>query len=336
MRFKLIFLPALVAGVLAAALSWWLSPWRVAAPAAPDESAGPAAVRAEAPAPAPPETTPDAAAAQADSAPRAQTAADAGAEAAARIPNLRPVEDLYFTADPNRSSGREWDFAAFRNATASADKVDAETAFAAYQYLDSCSRMPLSEQGLERRLERLQVLLEREPEAFTEQEMEEMLDHVQSGYVACGGLENVDIVAEALEWLQLAADLGEPRALVFFYRAAHSLLRRSPDRVFREPAYLDLHRAKSAEYFARALETGHPQAFRAFAAAIMDDVLYEPDPIAAYAHLYAGDLAAAGALPQITEEMERLEARLNGGDLRAARAWGRELCLQWCPRRPGS
>ena len=111
-----------------------------------------------------------------------------------------------------------------------------------------------------------------------------------------------------------------------------SWLRRAPGRLYREPHYLDLHREKSIEYFGQSLASGHPQAFLAYAQAILDDVLFEPDLTAAYAHLYAGDLAGGGAEPAIRERLDQLEPRMTAGDLREARQWGRQLCRDWCKR----
>ncbi|MEM7705606.1 MAG: hypothetical protein AAF358_08650 [Pseudomonadota bacterium] len=223
-----------------------------------------------------------------------------------------------------------WRMEDYLTATANPDTIDAATAFAAYEFARSCVGEPRSDEQFEFRLEQFSQYAENRPRRVSSQRLDRAMDRLQDDFLRCEDFADEDLVKTASDWLMLAADLDYLPALVRFYQELPGLLRETQARVFREPHYLDLHRAKSLEYLDRALLTGHPRAFLATAIALNDGVIFEEDELAAHAYLTAASLAAGGRDPQIEEMLERSGLTLGDSALITAERWGRNLCWEYC------
>ncbi len=253
--------------------------------------------------------------------------ADPDRIATALTDRIRPEPDLALTETTLAETWRMEDYLA---ATANPDAIDAATAFAAYEFARSCVGEPRSDEQFEFRLEQFSQFAENRRRRVSSERLDRAMDRLQDDFLRCEEFADEDLVKTASDWLMLAADLDYLPALVRFYQELPGLLRETQARVFREPHYLDLHRAKSLEYLDRAMLTGHPRAFLAMGIALTDGVIFEEDLLAAHAYLTAASLAAGGRDPQIEEMLERSGQSLVDSSLVIAERWGRNLCWDYC------
>jgi TPR repeat protein len=219
-----------------------------------------------------------------------------------------------------------WRFSDYQRASGK-DRITGEAAYQTYLYVKSCVGNMTTAAQYERQLSRVQVLYARNRERVSEGQLSHHLGELEAGFQRCEGL-GEQVLTAAVEWLQLAADLGYLPAQLRFYRELPELLAQERWAVFRQPEFLDLYQQRGADYLDSALQSGHPEAFRHYAAAIAEGILFEPDPVLSVAFHHAADLAEnkGPASLQAADPVSGLGAR----QLRDARQIGEDLCSRYC------
>lgn len=210
-----------------------------------------------------------------------------------------------------------------------AAEVDGETAMQLYYYVKSCIGRPRHPDDLDARLSYWDAELGSEESVSALEAHDEVLSVLERQFERCGGLATFDLVALAIDWLTRAAAADHLPAQIAFYNEVPALLATTRDRVFREPHYIDLHNVESERWLTRALRSGHPDAFDAMGRAVLDGVLYEPDPPLGLAYLRAGERARGSAASRVAGTVEELEATLDGASLRLADDMTDALCRRY-------
>jgi hypothetical protein len=240
--------------------------------------------------------------------------------------NRYTFTDLQFEHDRLARVIGGWHFKDYQRYSAKAG-IEGEAAYQAYLYVKSCIGSQTTAASYNEQLVQLQVLFDRNRERVSAGELEARLNELEQGFIRCEGLGEKPLRA-AVEWLQLAADLAYLPAQIGFYRELPELLRQDRWAVFRKPDFLDLYQLRTPEYLVAALKSGHPDAFRHFAVAIIDGIVFEPDSVLALAYYHAADLAGGSGQASLrdADPVSGLGAR----ELREARLIGENLCSQYC------
>ena len=133
-------------------------------------------------------------------------------------------------------------------------------------------------------------------ERLSEKRLNRALDQLESSLAHCQGM-GEEVLDVAMDWLQLAAELDYLPALIKFPEDVPQLLNEDAWTVFRRPDLLEIYRLRAPEFLDRALASGHPDAFRAYAKALRDGLALDPDPVLAQAMDLTAILAEGNALP---------------------------------------
>ena len=220
----------------------------------------------------------------------------------------------------------DWRFDDYR-AHANKAGVSGEAAYQAYLYVKSCVGSETSVASYDAELVQLEVVYDRNRRWVSARELEARLNQLEHGFERCEGL-GEDPLNAAVEWLQLAADLSYLPAQIGFYRELPELLRKDRWAVFRRPDFLDLYHQRTPDYMNSALSSGHPEAFRHYASAIAQGIVFETDPVLSLAYEHAAELAQGNG--QYWLPAADPESGLGLEELREARQIGEALCEEYC------
>lgn len=329
----LILVPGLLAGL------WWLVGLESNPPVAPEP------IAEAAPAPPPP------AAAKAESSPARATLpkADVGqpvSPQAQQTPELTaqsqgPVSHFQ-DAEYSQSRmeiyvefydrARTWSLDDYRRQRVRREALDGREAYQAYVFLRTCLETPRTRQALDRRLQAIEQDRQGNPENWNPEQYRTMVQRWEEGLARCEGLDDLEQPLEAVlvDWLTHAADQGYGQAQLAYYQSARWLLGRQQPLIYRQPERLHEYRHKARAYLERALSTGHPEAFAEWAMAYIEGVIVPHDPLQAYAHAHAADLASHGQNTAARGFAAIAEAELEPDGMRQAREIGRSLCDRYC------
>ena len=227
-----------------------------------------------------------------------------------------------------RQSAQEMDFSSYHQQIIESDSISGELALTAYYFTKSCIGQPRTIDAMDLRLEQTENFYQQQVSENSAAAYESQLSRLESEFDRCAGLDDYDLVATAVDWLQIAADVGYLPAQVAFYTELPDLLRKTRDRLFREPGYIDLHREKSIEYLQLAVNTGHRDAYAQMATAILDGVLYEADPMMALAYLYAANRGGTSTATA-SERQTQIELELTASDVLLSQRRADEICRQY-------
>lgn len=224
------------------------------------------------------------------------------------------------------SAVANWRFEDYRRHSDKA-RLDGEAAYQAYLFLKSCVGSETTANGYHDQLAQLQVLYDRNRERVSARQLEARLNSLEQGFERCNGL-GENPLETAIDWLQLAADLGYLAAQIGFYQELPELLRQDRWAVFRRPEFLDLYHQRAPDYLHAALASGHPEAFRHYGVAVFEGIVFEADSILALAYYHAADLALDNGQDSIRDSAS--VTGLSAQQLREARRLGEDLCAQYC------
>jgi TPR repeat protein len=178
-------------------------------------------------------------------------------------------------------------------------EIDADLAYRIYTYYGNCSVMPRTARQVDQRLGNIADHVEHAGGRGL-QRMERRVDRIMSAYELCLLIPpDVDCRLEAVHWLTKAVQLGHDVAEIQFYDRAMGFILR-PDQLNNDPPLAMLQPGLVYDFqdtarlaFARALEKGHPEAYLAKSQALLEGLIYPKNPLEAYAHARAAELAAA-------------------------------------------
>lgn len=177
--------------------------------------------------------------------------------------------------------------------------LDADTAYKLYMYFGNCTMAPRTGLQVDKRVNNIAQRAERANEGYLDR-IERNADQLFDLYELCLLIPpEVDRRVEAVMWMTEAARLGHEIALVQFYEKAMGFLLR-PDRYTNAPPlamkYPDMvYEFKSTARFAlaRGMELGHPEAYLAMSRAVYDGLIYQEDPVKAFAYALVAEMKAA-------------------------------------------
>ena len=179
-----------------------------------------------------------------------------------------------------------------------------------YLYFEYCRHQPKSAWQLDILLSRLVERLDQNLRAGWEGAAERASDGsaaLEQGFRLCSLLEpNHDFFSEALEWLELAADLGHMGAQRLYHRYARQLIvgfATPPPLLLSRPELIGEFQLRADRYARALLQSGHPQGFLLLARMLFVGDVYQQDVLVAYAY--------ALAVEQNFGEVMRQQARIS-------------------------
>lgn len=188
-----------------------------------------------------------------------------------------------------------------------AESGDSEAAFWLHILLSECQSIPRTDWQLERRVEQAQDQLARRYEsAVLPEDAFHFVDRIQRGYEICSVLDpDLDLAAESLRWLNLAADLGHMGAQRLYHALARQLMW-SGSLMFRRPGLITEFKDRADQYVKRLIDAGHPQGYSLMSRMLLIGDVYEQDYFMAYVYAHAAELVGQG--PFLDEARSRMES----------------------------
>lgn len=232
-----------------------------------------------------------------------------------------------------QAASEQWTVETYDAKAAKADELSGREIYEMYTYLRACHRQPRTVEALDLRVKRIRGS-ERMNRRMAPEEIEAMVDNYQRRLIRCESLPD-DRVLEPLmlDWLTLAASRGFPQAQIAYHRSARWLLTHDRWGVYRYPERVREYQRLAPAFLEAALESGHHDALYEYSLALRENIIFDSDPVAAYAYAVAADMASSLGNQEAQEIMALLETVLEPDDIRDARLNGRELCATHC--RPG-
>ncbi|MEM9531591.1 MAG: hypothetical protein AAGA23_11785 [Pseudomonadota bacterium] len=225
---------------------------------------------------------------------------------------------------------RNWTIETYTKKAARRDELSGREIYELYTYLRTCHQQPRSVAELERREERI-----RNSRRMARRLSAEEIDNIVEGYrgqlVRCESLPpDESLIPLMLDWLTLAAMCGFPQAQVAYHRSARWLLTQDRWGVYRHPDRVREYRRLAPAFLEAALKSGHHDSLYEYSIALRENIIFDEDPVAAYAYAWAANLARSGGNQEAREVMALLETVLAAEDVADARVEGRELCQTYC------
>jgi hypothetical protein len=205
-------------------------------------------------------------------------------------------------------------------------------AYQVYVYLRTCLDTPGTAEQLEQRIQGMRWQRENHPDSLSEEELTRRVDNLHAGALRCEGLEVLPLPLESalIDWLTRAADLGYGQAQLAYHQSIRWLLGRKQQLIYRQPERVHEYRLKARAHLEQVLSTGHTEAFIENAQALVEGIIVDRDPVLAYGHAHAADLASHGQNRQARNFLAVLEPELDPGQMREGRELGRLLCQAHC------
>jgi hypothetical protein len=177
--------------------------------------------------------------------------------------------------------------------------LDADMAYRLYMYFGNCSVLSSRGDHIDQQIDKIASRAEKAGDRFLER-LEGRLDRIIDYYELCEPIPpDVDSQMEAVIWMSEAVRLGHEIAEVQFYEKAMGFILRpdpgtnSPPLAMRYPGLIDDFKITARLGLARALEKGHPEAYLAKSQAVLEGLIYQKDPVLAYAYARAAEEEAA-------------------------------------------
>lgn len=228
-----------------------------------------------------------------------------------------------------RSAEEEWTADRYAAAVNNKDSLDAEQTYQVYVYLRTCLDSPRNETQAMDRFDRVEEAMLRNPRLAEDQRVERWMERVEQGLVRCLGLGD-ELELLTLDWLVSAAMRGYPLAQIAFYRSYRWVVMRDPTLLTRDPSLVTYYHSLAPRLLATALQSGHPEAFAEMAQAYADGIIYQRDPVTAYAYVLAARSAGIESLDVAAQVESSVLDDLTAGDIREARSMAQDLCAQFC------
>ena len=229
-----------------------------------------------------------------------------------------------------RTAEQEWDLTRFRAAEAAAETLDGRESYQVYVYLRTCLDAPRSAGQAANLLQQIESAVVDSPRLQHPERVDQILDRVDAGLARCEGLPE-DLEPLTLTWLTRAATRGYPLAQIAYYRSYRWLASRKPYLLFGEFDGVRRYRQLAPHLLRAALGSGHAEALVEMATAYADGVIFERDPVEAYAWSLAADEAGRPDLTVGDEVRANLAPEMDDDELAQARLRAVELCEQYCP-----
>jgi len=240
-----------------------------------------------------------------------------------------PMAPIASAINRAREAASTLDFNNYHDQITNAEAINGELAMQAYFYVKSCIGKPRTLESMDLRLQQRENFYQQQLAGHSPEDYENQLWQLEFDFNHCVGLDDIDLVRTSLDWLQIAADQSYLPAQISFYTELPDVLRRTADRLFREPEYIDMHRVKSIEYLEQALSTGHPDAYTQMATAIMDGVLYQSSPEMALAYHYAAQRSATQINIVADSSRTQIEADLSFSEIQYSRFLANDICHEY-------
>jgi len=177
--------------------------------------------------------------------------------------------------------------------------IDAEQAYRLYMFYGNCSMAPRSGQQIDQGLKQIEknVLSARAEQLHS---LEGRANRLINFYELCSSIPpDVDSRMEAVMWMTEAVLLGHEVAEIQFYEKAMGFILRA-DRYLNRPPLAMLHPQLVEEFkytarlgFDRAMEKGHPEVYLAKSHAFLEGLIYQRDPMLAFAYALRAEMEAA-------------------------------------------
>jgi hypothetical protein len=177
--------------------------------------------------------------------------------------------------------------------------LDAEMAYKLYMYYGNCSALSSRGDHIDHQINKIASRAENADSRLLER-LEGRLDRISDYYELCQPIPpDVDSQMEAVIWMSEAVRLGHEIAEVQFYQKAMGFILRpdpttnSPPLALRHPGLVVEFKTTARLGLARALERGHPEAYLAKSQAVLEGLIYQKDPVLAYAYARVAEQEAA-------------------------------------------
>lgn len=176
-----------------------------------------------------------------------------------------------------------------------ANAGDAEAAYWLHLYYLLCENAPRTDWQLDNRLSGIERYLDRVESSggdLDPRRHDSSMADLEAGFRRCAFLgPEFDAGSAALDWLEIAADLGHMGAQRIYHFQARQLLTGFwYARVFERPELIPEFKDRADRYAKALLKTGHPQAYVLMARMLTIGDVYEQDYVKAHAYARAAEL----------------------------------------------
>jgi hypothetical protein len=196
---------------------------------------------------------------------------------------------------------------------AAAERGDAGAAFTAYALLRDCVQQDTMAEARE-------SVIRTQP--ADSPLIKGLNEDMAATAVRCAGVTKPTI-ADQLPLLEKAAAGGNPYAQAAYANDALVMMRADPDWMLRNPEEVSRVEATGLDYLQQSANNGDRMAMLNLGVAYFSGMLAQPDPVLAYAYLYAGtDLGAAGGSETL---MADVASKLSPDELARAQTLARQL-----------
>ena len=211
---------------------------------------------------------------------------------------------------------------------------NADSAFWMYMYFDHCGSQPRAAWQLERALDEARNQLDRAIQEHYDNIDEWYTQHLklEQGFKLCAILgTDFDTVSAALEWLEIAADLGHlPAQSLYFEWAWYLISLGNAALAFKHPGLVEEFKIRADTYVKALLHAKHPHALILMSQMLWMGGIYERDLLKAYAYARAAERFNSEETQQQAQAMQRLiESELPPAELNKANKLARELLLKY-------
>ena len=196
---------------------------------------------------------------------------------------------------------------------AAAEHGDANAAFTAYALLRDCMQQETMAAARE------SVIRTQPPDSPVVKGLNEDMAVTAT---RCAGVAT-PTMADQLPLLEKAAAGGNPYAQAAYANDALAMMRADPDWMLRNPEEVSRIEAAGLDYLQQSANNGDRAAMRNLGVAYFAGVLAQPDPVLAYAYLYAA--TNFGALGDSETLMQQIAGKLSPEELARAQTLAQQL-----------
>lgn len=240
-------------------------------------------------------------------------------------PEFSGIEDPRAVADRLRQRVRNWTFEDYQALAANPQAVSGEAAYTAYQFARNCAGGITSEDQLLLRREQYLNYYQANRSRIGQEQLNRALEQLESSLVHCQGMGD-EVLDAAMDWLLLSAELDYLPAMISFHQEIPQLLNNGRHTPFRRPDLVETYRQRAQGLLDRALLSGHPDAFSAYAHALRQGLAVDADPVRALAMDLVAQAISDGGLPDAVSDSE-----LTAAENHLARMMAEDLCHRYCP-----
>ncbi|MEM9531940.1 MAG: hypothetical protein AAGA23_13600 [Pseudomonadota bacterium] len=213
----------------------------------------------------------------------------------------------------------------------SAEEGDPEAAFWMYLYYAYCQPGPTTDWQLDAHLARAQQSLDdwvsKNPDEEIPTWISNRIDTIEQRYRMCGSIPpDTNISAQALAWLEAAADAGHVPARFGYYQLAGGLITNLKKGFgFPEPHVLENYRNRTQSYVDLIFAMEHPDRFYLMAQVMTNGIAFHTDFQEAYAYAHAAILTNSPSIERAFGLVTFLEMYVSPEDREAAMLHAKDL-----------